>query len=162
MKSYNFHGQLNKAILDEKITVELIKHAVPLFSDLEHMLGADHKADSYSKQLDAWLEIKEDYYKTKNHFFERISNDLKNSPGGPWQYLEKGVKYYAFNYHEDKEIWIFETQDLVTEFEKWVRRDFIKPNQKKAVAQSGADYKTIGYTIPKGWTDSFVKFKFKY
>lgn len=148
-KSYDFYQQLQKAIPDEKRAIEEL-NKFQQFSGFEHKTGKSEKADSYSPIQDEWLEIKVDYTEYPNHFVEKFSSLEDKKIGGPWQYLQRGVKYYVFYYKKLGQIYVFETETLVKKMIELLKHGLIsdKANGSK-VSQKNASYHTYGYKVKK-------------
>lgn len=162
-QSYSFHSQLKLAVPEEAKAVEVIKSQIPLFADLEHKPGKEHPSDAFSASLNEWLELKIDMTSYPNHFVERYSvkHDLK--PGGPWQYAEKNVKYYAFCYLQLKEIHIFETKTLQAKMEELLATGkILDRTHGKDVKQKGAKYVTYGYALRKEMLKDIEIYRLKY
>jgi hypothetical protein len=87
------------------------------------------------------VEIKGDYTSYPNIFLEAISNDTKNSPGGPFQSLLKGVDYYVYIFALTNTAYVFKTADLC-----WFLFANAVKYKKKTVKNK--TYNTIGYAIP--------------
>ena len=66
------------------------------------------------------IEIKTDFYSldgTPNFFMERFSDLEAQTPGGPWQALEKGARDFVYFYIPSLIYYTFETQALVERLE---------------------------------------------
>lgn len=62
------------------------------------------------------VELKSDSYdlkKSPNFFFERWSCIDKKKPGGPWQSLANGVKWFVYYYPSHDKFFVFELRLLV-------------------------------------------------
>ncbi|MBF2056184.1 MAG: hypothetical protein IGQ45_02945 [Cyanobacterium sp. T60_A2020_053] len=157
--SYDFYEQLEKAIPDEKYTIENLKKNYN-FANLEHKIGKEEKADAYDSISGEWLEIKVDYTTYPNHFVERYSSLEDKKLGGPWQYLHRGVKYYVFFYKKLGDIYVFETQALVIRIETLLKNNIISDhNNGGKVEQRNAYYHTYGYKVSKKLIDDICILK---
>lgn len=90
-----------------------------------------------------YLELKTDSYNmnsTPNFFLETESRP--GHPGGPFQALAKGSKYFIYYYLQNDKYFIFDTQDLVF---------FLKQNGWKYGERTIANknYATKGLLIPR-------------
>ena len=91
------------------------------------------------------IETKCDFYPsqaTNNLFIETISNNTKNSKGGPFISLENGVDYYLYMFNDSKEIYCFKTEELVNRVLELMPNLHLRTVRNKY-------YDTKGYTIPK-------------
>lgn len=89
------------------------------------------------------LELKSDnydYFKTPNFFIERYSYDDK--PGGPFQSLENGVKYYCYFFPNSGHFFLFDTELLVRHL-NWRFAD------APLVPVKNKNYVTRGYKIER-------------
>lgn len=87
------------------------------------------------------IELKSDSYdplQYENFIIERYSSPGK--PGGPWQALAHGCKYFAYQFIQTGEVFLFETADLVTKLEQNSYKEFFCNN--------GA-YQTTYYKVPR-------------
>ena len=158
-RSYDFYEQLEKAIPDEKLTIEHLKKT-PKFSNLDHKMGKKEKSDAYDSISDEWLEIKVDYTTYPNHFIERFSFLEENKVGGPWQYFQRGVKYYVFFYKKLGHIYVFETKTLIKKMENLIENKIISDEiHGRKVKQKNADYHTYGYKVKKELIDDICILK---
>jgi hypothetical protein len=72
------------------------------------------------------VEVKSDSYdpsKTENYFMERYSYGDK--VGGPWQSLEKGIKYFVYFFPMCNMIYVFNTAALVRRLDKITEGQYI-------------------------------------
>lgn len=91
------------------------------------------------------VEIKTDFYdstKTGNFFIERYSDMRVCSPGGPWQAVQHGCKYFVYHFLNCGSGWLFSTDDLVPVLDKVIAT--IKPTEVKNVR-----WTTIGFKVPR-------------
>lgn len=90
------------------------------------------------------IELKTDFYdprKTKNFFFEFQSNKEKASPGGPWQALMKGSKYFVYRFSRTGQEFWFNTEDLVAAI--------CLIDDKSLVEIQNKGWVTTGYKLPR-------------
>ena len=152
-KAYHFEEQLQKAHPDEQMAVQILCKN-PRFLGFTHQTGREARADAFNKATDEWLEIKVDYTQYPNHFVERFSVKHQQLPGGPWQYLARGVRYYCFYYKKLKTIYVFETATLVNRVETLLNSKVITDTANgRDVQQAGREYVTYGYKVPKSLLD---------
>ena len=67
------------------------------------------------------VELKTDRHdpkQTVNFIMERYS--YSNRPGGPWQALQHGVKYFVYRFETTDEIFVFDVSDLCKKLEEIV------------------------------------------
>ena len=91
------------------------------------------------------LECKFDRYcpeKWQNFIIERYRS--KERAGGPWQSLEHGAKYFAYNFTKNNQLHLFETLHLVAECEK-----LISTLGLELQGISNGSYTTRFYRIPR-------------
>lgn len=91
------------------------------------------------------LELKTDFYdlnKTPNFFFERWSDRDAKTPGGPWQSLQHGCRWFSYFFVSNFIHFDFETLKLVSVLETIIPT--MKPVQ---VRNSG--WITEGYRVPR-------------
>jgi len=89
------------------------------------------------------LELKNDTYcpdKWPNYIMERYRS--KERDGGPWQSLEHGAKYFAYNFTKTGLLALFKTEELVIELEK------LAPSYTLQGISNGS-YETRFYRIPR-------------
>lgn len=92
------------------------------------------------------LEIKNDSYcpdKWPNFIMERYRSGVK--PGGCWQSLEHGAKYFAYNFTKNNLLFIFDTAKLVIELES-----IILEHKLKLSDISNGSYNTRFFRVPRG------------
>jgi hypothetical protein len=91
------------------------------------------------------LEVKSDSYSlkaTKNFFMERWSDFDRKKPGGPWQSLAHGAKYFFYWFPADLTGFLFHTQELVDkleELEHTLETRFV----------DNETWTTVGYKVPR-------------
>lgn len=105
------------------------------------------KGDFRIKWSQAKLELKSDFYgETPNLFMERWSvaptADKPGKPGGPWQSLENGSKYYIYWCIELDVMYVFDVGGLVSGLEKMI-------DKMRQITVKNKGYETIGYLLPK-------------
>jgi hypothetical protein len=93
--------------------------------------------DKYELKCDTW-----DMNKTPNLFIERYSDEAKGTPGGPWQALEHGARYFVYMFAPNLTYFQFETAELVAKLEE------IIPTLKPFPVQNKG-YVTLGYRVPR-------------
>lgn len=86
-------------------------------------------------------EIKTDFTTYSNIFLEIISNDIKNTPGGPIQSLSKKVDYYLYRFDTTDVCYCYKVFDLV-----WFLFNNKDKYKLKSILNKG--YRTKGYAIP--------------
>jgi hypothetical protein len=113
---------------------QLFKRADGRKWDLETLSGAgvEVKFDRYNGDL------------TANIFLESIRNDNSGQPGGPYQALQHGSKYFLYVFSGNYELLLFQTESLCNMLDKYVAETGIKP---LSIANKG--YNTLGYLVPK-------------
>jgi hypothetical protein len=105
------------------------------------------KGDFRIKWSQVKVELKSDFYKdTPNLFMERWSvaptSDKPGKPGGPWQSLENGTKYYVYWLVESDEMFVFDVEELVKGLEPQL-------SKLRQITVRNKGYDTIGYLFPK-------------
>lgn len=105
------------------------------------------KGDFRIKWSQEKIELKSDFYKdTPNLFMERWSvaptEQKPGKPGGPWQSLENGTKYYVYWLVESDEMFVFDVATLVPALEKML-------GKMRQIVVRNKGYDTIGYLFPK-------------
>lgn len=105
------------------------------------------KGDFRIKWSQAKVELKSDFYKdTPNLFMERWSvapTDTKpGKPGGPWQSLANGTKYYVYWLVESNELFVFDVVRLVAGLEPLL-------SDLRRIVVRNRGYDTVGYLLPK-------------
>lgn len=101
------------------------------------------RGDFELKETGEKIELKSDYYdskKTPNFFIERYSNADKKTPGGPWQSVEHGVKWYIYSFIKNDEYYVFDVNKLITKLDK-----ILPKLEMKLIRNTG--YNTGGYLI---------------
>lgn len=91
------------------------------------------------------VEVKTDSYdmdKTVNFFIERWSDIANQKPGGPWQSLEHGAKYFVYWFPKNGTAFVFETLELVT-YLNTVLADY------QSITIPNRAWVTVGYKIPR-------------
>lgn len=99
---------------------------------------------SYSISGDG-VELKSDYWPMKdtpNLFIERYSNVEKKSPGGPYQSLANGTRYFIYFYLYDLTYFVFDTAQLCS---------FMDDNAHRFESKlvENLKYSTLGYRVPR-------------
>jgi hypothetical protein len=133
----SFKGSLRMGDLGQRLFYEAF------CDELEPIDG--FTGDFKFRDSDVKLELKTDFYdmrKTPNFFIERFSSVEKESPGGPWQALEHGCKYYAYFYVNNLTLFIFDTEILTRELKK-ILKDFEPTHIKNKT------WTTEGYRVPR-------------
>lgn len=110
------------------------------------LVKEDGRARDFSyKESGEGIELKSDCWSmddTPNFFMERWSNVEKKTPGGPWQSLSNGTRYYIYFYLPNLTYYTFEVSDLCRFLEKnkaqWEAKEVRNPN-----------YTTVGYRVPR-------------
>ena len=87
------------------------------------------------------LETKFDSTKYHNIFLEVISNDNKQSPGGPFQSLQKQADLFVYVFERDQSTYCYKVFDLI--WFLFLNKD--KYDQKKIYNKT---YYSIGYAVP--------------
>lgn len=103
------------------------------------------KSDFQCKTSGDTVELKTDFYsfdETPNFFFERISNESKGSPGGPWQSLANGTDTFVYFFVKELTYFKFNVATLVTRLEEIIPT--LKP-----VPIANKNFTTIGYRVPR-------------
>lgn len=103
------------------------------------------QGDFKEKATGAVVEVKTDYFemaKTPNFFFEYISNEEKQTPGGPWQARTHGVSKFVYFYINDLTYFTFDLNKLLGRLEKLLPS--LRPSRVENVAHT-----TIGYRVPR-------------
>ena len=108
----------------------------------------DLRYDLISAKGKTW-EVKTDYYdmkKTPNFFIEKISNEEKNTLGGPWRAHKDGVEIFSYLYFKNRKHYIWEVDTLVEQLEKLVEGKEMTSVKNE---YNGQLYYTLGYKIPR-------------
>lgn len=105
------------------------------------------KGDFRIKWSQAKVELKSDFYKdTPNLFMERWSvaptPGKEGKPGGPWQSLDNGTKYYVYWLVESNELFVFDVAELVLALDPVL-------SSLREITVKNKGYNTIGYLLPK-------------
>ena len=115
------------------------------FTDVVQLDGRE--SDFVLKDSVHRIELKTDYYdeyRTPNFFMERYSNIESQSPGGPWQALEKGSDYFCYLFIRNLSLYVFDTAALVTRLNYLVDESAVRcatiPNIK---------WDTFGYLVKR-------------
>lgn len=158
-KGFNFREQKETAVRFERIAIDLL-NTQSAFENFVHATDDAAIADAHDPLTDEWLEIKTDHTETSNHFVERYSNYQRKTPGGPWQYLERGAKYYSFYYIKLRLIYVFHTDKLVKTMEQLLRERVISDSEHRSlVEQDPPTYQTCGYKVQKKLLDKICLLK---
>ncbi len=156
---YGMHEQMKKSKPDEALVIKLLKK-IPYFKSIEGKGEKEDLADAFLIKKNEWLEIKIDYTSYPNHFIEKYSKLEDKTPGGPWQYQKRGVKWYVFYYKMTKELYIFKTKDLIDSVEELFESSILSAEkQGRKVFQNHGQYTTFGYIVPKKLLDKINYFK---
>ncbi len=135
--SFNFKSQLKLGSLGETLFFE---------ANCSNLYRLDGKhGDFQCKRTKAITELKTDYWNmeaTPNMFFERYSDMDKQSPGGPWQSLLHGAKYFVYFYVQNLTYFRFECEGLVAAL------DTIIPDLKPTEVKN-TSHITLGYRVPR-------------
>jgi hypothetical protein len=135
--SYAFKSQLKLGNLGETIFYEV---------NCDHLMKTDgREGDFVCKETGEKTELKTDMwsmFSTPNFFFERYSDKDKMSPGGPWQALTHGCKYFIYFYVTNMTYFRFDAKDLVQVLDDIITQ--MKPTEIK-----NATYTTVGYRVPR-------------
>lgn len=102
------------------------------------------KADFINEQTGETYELKTDSYdigKTPNFFIETASDAAKGTPGGPFQALEHGSKYWLYMYSKNKVLFTFETLSLV----QWLEANANYP----LIRIPNLTWTTLGMKVPR-------------
>lgn len=111
-----------------------------------HLKKEDGRLRDFSyKDSGEGIELKSDCWSMKdtpNFFMERWSNVAKQSPGGPWQSLANGTKYFIYFYMANLTYFCFEVSELCR---------FLDANIDKLEAKEvqNVKYTTLGYRVPR-------------
>lgn len=109
---------------------------------LPTLIRTDGRKFDFTTSKGKSVELKFDStrYARTNLFIETISNDIKKSPGGPFQSLANNVDYFVYLFNSGA-IFCFYTQDLV---------DYVTNNKQKYDLKTVQNkyYNTLGYAIP--------------
>jgi hypothetical protein len=103
------------------------------------------QGDFKIKGTELKIELKCDSYshdKWTNFVLERWSRPGK--PGGPFQSLEHGCKYFAYYFINDDKLYLFETLRLVKRIEALVRKKGFKLESRANIG-----YTTEYYRMPR-------------
>jgi hypothetical protein len=139
-KTYSMKTQLAKGKKAEKAFMD--RYGENCFERTD-----GRKGDFRIKWSQTKVELKSDFYSgTPNLFMERWSvapTDAKpGKPGGPWQSLENGTKYYVYWLVESDELYVFDVEGLVAGLDKILA-------SLRAVTVKNQGYSTLGYLLPK-------------
>jgi hypothetical protein len=91
------------------------------------------------------IELKSDFYdmrNTENFFFERYSDKVKKSPGGPWQALDKGSEIFIYVFVNNGCYFKFDTLKLVNKLNNLIPK-------LKAQEVLNRAWVTVGYKVPR-------------
>ena len=149
MDYYDFH-EMNEVASEGAIHIESYLKSLPstvsvtnveqdpVYQDLDIDLLAVVKEGDAQKTIS--IEIKVDRYfsKSKNYFFENISNDNTGSPGC----LLKSQADFIFYYFLNQEVHIFRTTDV----QRWMALNQTK--FKRGIAKN-KHYNTQGMLVPR-------------
>lgn len=130
---HNFKTSLNKGQVGEEF---LLKN----WPELKRLDGRNADFEFPDGKT---LELKTDYYcmtKTDNLFIECISNNTKNTPGGPWQAASKNIDFFAYLYIKNSVVLLFDTRALIDFLDKAAYPERRIPNK---------GYVTIGFLVPR-------------
>lgn len=96
-------------------------------------INKPNKPDFRISKTGDFLELKSDYYdstRTENFFFERYSDKVAKTPGGPWKALEMDSTWFVYFFVKNKEVYIFKTLELLKHLEACDEKDLIDiPNK---------------------------------
>lgn len=110
------------------------------------------EGDAKIKGTRTKLEIKSDSYnmdKTPNFFMEKYRSG--NKPGGVYQSIEHGCKYYIYVYVPNSEIFIFDTRALAD------RLDLLHDSKNLTLTSVGnGSYTTRGLKIHRDWVTDLM------
>jgi len=97
-------------------------------------------------------EIKTDSWDmdvTPNAFLEKFRSG--NRPGGPWQALEHGCKYFIYVYSKNAEILIFDTKQLIKRLE-----DLHDSRNLTLTSVGNGSYTTRGLKVHRDWVTDLM------
>lgn len=115
-------------------------------SHCDELVREDGRLRDFSYKLSGdGVELKTDMWDMKatpNFFMERYSNVEKQSPGGPFQSLANGTRYFIYFYLSNLTYYVFDTKSLC---------EFLEANahtfEEKLVENQ--KYSTLGYRVPR-------------
>lgn len=135
--SFSFKGQLRQGELGEMLYFK---------ANEGRLKREDGRVSDFScLTTGGSIELKSDFYsleKTPNFFFERLSNEEKGTPGGPWSALAQGVETFVYFYVPSLTYFTFKTKELVEALEGIVAS--IPPT--KVV---NTNHVTVGFRVPR-------------
>lgn len=131
---------------------------------LNRLDGRD--SDAEMKENGDGIELKTDTYRMQytpntksspNMFIERYSNSNYRNPGGPWQAIEKGSKYFVYYYiHDGVLFWCDNIPRLVAYLDATKDEADLKPVYNKGKGGQ-PDYYTLGWPITRKELKPFFK-----
>ena len=153
-KIYSFQEQLNLASSYEGKALDLLS-LIDYFKTVKHVATKHTVADGLVLDKYEWIEVKVDFTDFPNHFIEQFSSHEQKTSGGPWQYKEKGVRFYLFYYVKNEELYLFDTESLINKIKDLRIKNIISVEKNyRLVNQKGGNYQTGGWKINKKDLDS--------
>lgn len=140
----HFWRDFNKTTPYEQALPVIYHKLYPYASQLIH-LAKEFDADYLIKDKKA--ELKVDFTKHPNFFFEKIKNVRKNKLGGPWQSLyEYHAKWFLYWFVSDKNqnqwnLYVFDNKQLI----KWLDMFY---NNYRELKINNEEYESIGIAVP--------------
>lgn len=140
----HFWRDFNKTIQYEQALPIIYHRLYPNASKLIHQ-NQEFDADYLIKNNKA--ELKCDFTKHNNFFFEKIKNVRKNKYGGPWQSLyEYDSKWFMYWFVSDKNqnqwnLYIFNNKLLI----EWLDKNY---NKYRELIINNIEYESIGIAVP--------------
>jgi len=146
-KIFRFNDQLRVGTIGE----DIFKKNYP--AELEEYEG--RICDFKCKETGKLIEIKTDTYdatKTENFFFERYSNEEKETPGGPWRAKKDRIDIFCYVFAKNGYCYEFgDVKALVKRLDWLIKK--IKPTGVK-----NPGYRTIGYKVPRAAVEDLYSF----
>lgn len=102
-------------------------------------------AGDFTTPSGAVVELKSDSYtieRTTNFFMERYGDIKRQAPGGPWQAMQHGCKYFVYYYPKSGVAYVFEVQQLVAQLNALVP-------QLKMFTIYNSSWQTGGFKVPR-------------
>lgn len=133
-----FHKSLKQGQVGEESFMRLYPHK---------LIRLDGKIADFELENGDTIELKSDSYsieRTPNFFMERWSDIDKGKPGGPWQALEKDIKYYIYYFPINQKYFTFETKILVSRLNSIINNNELQPVQIPNIK-----WTTVGFKVPR-------------
>lgn len=154
-KDFTFEGQLHVGSAGEQAFLDKYPHPLTISVDL--------RWDFIRVTDGARVELKTDTYdpaKFPNFFFERFSDEVAETLGGPWRARKDRVPVFVYLFEKTGTYYEFtDLKGLCTHLDKGIAKGLYKEFRVKNKGRGGG-WVTLGYAVPReSVKEFFVKGK---